>query len=190
MPHEHVKCFWLEATARARVSLRRYVGESICGASGMGYHNASIYLEERPARLTAEGYLMNEEHPLDDPRWPARCACGYVFADHERKQVFVELIYRRADTGATMTLREAPAGAMWNAWWMGEHHKGPDGIALVVKLPDAGEWLVDGPSYQDGKIQNAKGWTRTGTPPMCTATPSILTPRYHGFLTNGELRAC
>lgn len=45
-------------------------------------------------------------------------------------------------------------------------------------------WLVDAPSKQGSP------WTREGKPPKVTARPSILTSRYHGFLTDGFLVEC
>lgn len=35
-----------------------------------------------------------------------------------------------------------------------------------------------------------KPWTRTGAIPKVTCSPSILTPRYHGFLRDGFLEEC
>jgi len=84
-----------------------------------------------------------------------------------------------------MTLRDCPPGAMYDAFWYPE--KGPDGRALCVSLPPGGGmdfWHVDGPSKGGG------GWTRSGEPPFVTANPSILTPRFHGFLRNGWLESC
>lgn len=116
------------------------------------------------------------------------------------RQLFAREFYRRADTGLTMLLDEAPAGAMWNAWWIGRESRvykgpgsfiGPDGIALMVKTP-GGDWFVDGPA------NNGPGWTRSGAPPRVTASPSILIPHgrgasrepYHGWLRNGVLVPC
>ena len=81
---------------------------------------------------------------------------------------------------------------MWYADWMGQNYIGPDGHALVVRTP-SGDWAVDGPSSGGGK------WTRTGTVPNITVTPSIvmgphkdaegkiLKPGYHGWLRDGAL---
>lgn len=124
--------------------------------------------------------------PHDDPRWPAKCdQCGAPFPEFATWQVFQELIYRRADSGQEMTLRDAPPGAMWDAGWYWE--KGPDGKSLCVCLPPGGGldyWHVDGPAKGGGR------WTRTGVPPNVTANPSILTPRYHGWLRDGRLVDC
>jgi hypothetical protein len=94
-------------------------------------------------------------------------------------QVFQDQIYRRADTGEEYTLRDAPPGAMYIATWHDNH--------LRVCLPPNGGhdyWDVDGPS------KNGNGWTRSGDLPNVTANPSILTPRYHGFLRGGWLEEC
>lgn len=102
--------------------------------------------------------------------------------------MFPEGLFRRADTGEELTIREAPAGAMWDAAWM--HLKGADGRALMVRTPGGFDWFVDGPAT------NGPGWTRSGEPPNVTARPSIGVPdhrgafAYHGFLTDGVLRSC
>jgi len=124
----------------------------------------------------------------NDPRWPRKCSCGYQFVDEDEWQCNPYTLFKLGDTGELVTLAAAQAGAMWNAEWM--DHNGPDGISLVVRTP-AGDWAVDGPSYQDHKIQNERGWTRTGTIPDVTANPSILMPgKYHGFLRGGWLEEC
>jgi hypothetical protein len=86
---------------------------------------------------------------------------------------------------APFTLREAPAGAMWDAHWFEDTWSGPDGRSLMVKLPFGHEWLIDGPSSSGGR------WSRTGEPPKITVTPSILVKSergdYHGWLRDGVL---
>jgi hypothetical protein len=42
-------------------------------------------------------------------------------------------------------------------------------------------WTIDGLASSGGR------WTRTGEAPNFTVTPSILTPKYHGYLTAGVL---
>jgi hypothetical protein len=54
-----------------------------------------------------------------------------------------------------------------------------DPAHLVAVLPSCELWDIDGPS------SNGPGWSRSGEPPAVTVSPSILTPRYHGFLRNG-----
>lgn len=73
---------------------------------------------------------------------------------------------------------------MWAVWWIpkGDSWTGPDGLCLSVCLPDGTHWMIDGPSSSDGP-----GWERSGTPPLITARPSILTRQYHGWLTDGVL---
>jgi hypothetical protein len=108
--------------------------------------------------------------------------CPYLFEDGDEWQVFQELLYVCKVTGEEMTLRKARIGAMWDASWYLE--KGPDGLSLVVRLPDGHDWHVDGPASNGG------GWTRTGDAPRITVRPSILTPKYHGWLTDGQLVEC
>lgn len=206
-----IKVFWLEPTDRVRLKLRRYVGGSKCDASGTGYHNAEFPLGERTQRLGAlhesgRHYLgswsPDEAEFANHPDWPPRCACGYEFTESDDRQVFQDGIYRRADTGEDTTLRKAPPGAMWDAWWFGKSRQGADGICLVVKLPpDGHDWLVDGrASNCTMKDDNEhKCWVRHGDPRTgnvhvdknghtCAAgAGSIATPKYHGFLHNGHL---
>jgi hypothetical protein len=56
-------------------------------------------------------------------------------------------------------------------------------LPLTVMLPDGGVWCVDARASTPG----AGGWDVTGTPPNITVRPSILTDRYHGWLTDGVL---
>lgn len=189
-----VRCFWLEPTDQAQIWLRRCVIGALCAVSGHGYHNAQSHIEDRAAKFAEGGCLDVIEQPRDDARWPATCACGHVFAPGDIWQCNQELIYRRLDTGEPVTLANAPAGAMWNAWWIAQGHEycgpgswvGPDGMALMVRTP-AGDWCVDQPAG------NGAGWERSGVVPNITARPSIVVgspERYHGWLTNGELVPC
>lgn len=195
-----IRCFWLEETDRVKIFLRRYrsiEGDEQKCPGRYGFHNAALFLEERAAVHVAGGRsLAVVEHQHDDARWPAVCAaCGYVFRPEDPWQVNHHTIYRRADSGELLTLEEAPAGAMWNAWWMVERRtkRGPgtwvgdDGISLHVRTP-GGDWCVDAPPAGGNG-----GWTRSGTPPDVTASPSIVIgqpERYHGFLRAGWLEEC
>jgi hypothetical protein len=119
-----------------------------------------------------------------------------------RTQIYAALNGKRYHIGLTPIETEsgekidpAPPGAMWNAHWFREcrHESGlyydrnPDGIVLCVRTP-GGDWIVDGPSFRDKKESGS--WTRTGTIPNVTVTPSILQPNYHGWLRNGQLVRC
>jgi hypothetical protein len=194
---ERIQCFMLEPTTRTERKLRRFRGSSDgepkC-PSGWGYHNGHTAFGEGTYHYETDGdgdktIRWDDDHedpPHDDPRWPIKCDdCPYVFVPEDHWQVFREVIYVRKDTGATMTLRDCPPGAMWDAFWYPE--KGSDGRSLCVSLPPGGGldyWCIDAPSKGGG------GWTRSGEPPIVTANPSILTPRYHGFLRAGWLESC
>ena len=52
---------------------------------------------------------------------------------------------------------------------------------LILRLPDGTDWLVDGLSTSGG------GWDISGEAPNITARPSIQSPGFHGWLTNGVL---
>lgn len=190
-----IDCFWCEPTDRVRLQLRRFQFSTVrtCAAqpTGLSYCNACAPFGDHPIRWSKEhdGCLESYEDlgpAHDDPRWPKTCeACARSFDPEDQWQVSQEIIYRRVVTGAEFQLRDAPPGAMWDAGYHWD--KGPDGISLAVALPPAGgfdHWLVDGPSKGGGR------WTRSGTVPKVTANPSILTPRYHGWLRDGKLVEC
>lgn len=190
-----IQCFFLEPTDRGIRYLRRYVTSDLTGKGNkcpktfVGYHEAYIPLEEVPIKIRSDGCQVETQQdvvPHNDSRWPKTCVCGRIFTSEDIWQIVDHCLYRRADSGATMILRDAPAGAMWYAPWMEDWIHGPDGHCLVVRTP-VGEWMVDGPA------NNGPGWSRTGKPPKITARPSIgqlgddKAFRYHGFLTDGVL---
>lgn len=180
-----IKCFLLKRTGAERLSLRRY-SDGKCPSSHQ-YHDARRHLVDLP-----EGH--NTQKPdKTDPRWPVKCdRCDYVFQDTDQWQLFNEALF--VGNGLVTELQNAPPGAMWLADWLpaafgSEPFKAlPEDVRklghLVVRLPGGHDWDVD------TKASNGNGWTRTGLPPVVTALPSILTPNYHGFLTNGELISC
>jgi hypothetical protein len=161
MPH---KVFWLEPANTYKHELRRYASGSQCVARphGMSIHDARVELGVVEAEEYPTSYcLRDSEDTADDwktgtitrtdPRWPAQCVCGYVFADADTLQVNYEKLYEvrgGVRDGERHTLRDAPIGAMWDADWFrgcagGEPWTGPDGLCLVVKTP-GGDWMVDG----------------------------------------------
>lgn len=180
-----IACFWLEPTGLYRLGLRRFAR-----ATGAHYHDAEVEIGD----AEEVDPVTDDDHPHDDPRWPARCACGYLFAATDPWQRTHERLFRRADTGELLTLGEgpssAPAGAMWNAPWYAPAYVGSDGRSIVVRTPD-GDWLVDAPPSANGAR-----WVREGEPPRLTVRPSILfykrdgSPGYHAFLTDGVLEEC
>lgn len=188
-----IRCFWLEPTDQVEMSLRRYLGssESKCEGSGWGYHNAEATIGRCHKSEVTD--LHGDSWPHADPRWPARCACGYEFKPADPWQFNPNSLYKRSDTGELVVLGKAPAGAMWNATWMreGHHYRMVEGITLVVRTP-GGDWCVDGPAYPGGgaaPVPNA--WARSGAVPDITANPSIHFPgSYHGFLRGGWLEEC
>jgi len=190
-----VKCFMIEDTGRARVFLRRYVGEGKCESTRVGYHNVQKLVGVHPNPKGEDGCwhgVPAEQLGVVDADWPTACECGYQFTDEDVRQVFCDQLYAgtHPEQGPIeTTLDDAPAGAIWRASWYEQHtdYTGPDGLALVCMLPGNHPWHIDGPAMDGGR------WTRTGTPPALTVRPSILVnnpPPYHGFLTDGELVAC
>ena len=174
-------CFLILPTGEASRSLRRYCVESTCPIDTR-YHGAETRIGVAPLELTPRKYPAELAISRDDPRWPARCACGYRFRDTDQWQTIQEELFEATD-GRRFTTRlgDAPPGAMWHARYMADAWAGPDGLCLYVVLPSGEHWGMDCPSRDGGH------WKRDGNAPFVNVTPSILTSRYHGFLTNGIL---
>lgn len=202
-----IQCFFLHPTGRVSVKLRRYGHQSNPCPLYPGkysYHNAMQFIEEEPEEHNEQGYVSNDLKATlshDDPRWPVQCACGYVFQEGDEWQRFSEAIYRRTDTGEEMTIRDAPPGAMWYAWWLDEFYVPQGPHCLMVKTP-GGEWCIDSQANNctipdDRRQEQHHCWVRTGEPPNVTAgkggptcsagAGSIQCGSYHGFLRNGYL---
>lgn len=204
--YPEVTCFWLERTDQVRRRLRRYHSSSDethkC-PGGHGYHDASVPFDVISAS-ELPNYMLDGKPGKGDPRWATKCQhCDYAFTHEDAFQLFTEHLYRRADTGALTTLRDAPAGAIWNAEWLAGQPQstGPDGRSLQVKLPNGRHWSIDSiASNCDQKDRPHKCWVRHGEPPVITVDKrgdtcnagagSIWAGDYHGFLINGVLRSC
>lgn len=201
------ECFFIVPANRTRLSLRRYSHTHDCPGRP-GYHNADgPAIDVVPDRIEHGAWTARapDDWPHDDPRWPAKCdGCDYRFLDADEWQVFRDPIYVHEPTGAEYSLRDKRAGMMWDAFWMPEAYRGPDGRCLNVVCPDGREWMIDGPAKNctEPSDRGAYGvahrcWTRTGEPPVLTVGKgygktcgagggSIDTGGYHGFLQNGR----
>ncbi len=212
-----IKVFWIEPTDRERQWLRRFQFSTkrICAKASYGC-DAMFEIGEADILYSPEGYIEARKVPSrSDPRWPKACAaCGTPFTEDDEYQLHGKQIYVRPDTGDRYTLREAPPGACWDAWWV--HHRsrgeqaqvpgcgswiGPDGRSLVVKCPDGHEWSIDARASNctmpDDNTHHC--WVRHGKPEdgtlhvdkngkTCAAgAGSIMTGKWHGFLRNGYL---
>lgn len=195
-----IRCFWLEETDKVRRYFRRWHECTIQGS----YARGKVPLDE--IEIPAGEMLPAQDHRphLGDHRWPKACECGHEYVDTDQWQIFQERVYARTDTGEVMVLRDAPVGAMWDAWWMSDWCKGDDGRCLVVRCPQNGhEWMIDSRAsnctMQDDHVHHC--WLRSGEPPLITVSKeggftcsagggSIQTPTWHGFLRNGELVDC
>src|SRR4051812_43313995 len=125
-----VRCFMIVTTGRARRYMHRW-SDVICPATGQG-HSARAIADEGP----------EDELPPDDDwfeseeGWPAQCdTCAYEFppGDETKRAVSTDHFYRRVDTGEELLLRDAPPGAMWDATWLPDNYRGPDGRALMLR---------------------------------------------------------
>jgi|SRR5579872_123189 len=207
-----IKCFWLEPTDRQKRYLRRYASDSFAREvpgskcpGPMSYHDAMVFLDESREVMSADRTHWEDDGKsardfLGNPLWPTHCVCGYEFRATDEWQLFSSHIYRRVDTGEEMTLREAPEGAMWDATWLHcvPGWCGPDGRAIICKVPKNHEWQIDGPCSNCTRPNEPHHcWVRHGEPPNLTVDKngntcsagagSIITSQWHGFLRNGEL---
>lgn len=202
MPYPATPCFLITATQLARQGLRRY------GAFNEKHYHSAINWELDPVAVIeledgCHRYDTMEPPPLDDPRWPTRCECGYEFREEDEWQVFGDRWYRRDDNGLFLVLRKAPPGAMYDATWLHGHKQwcGLDGAAWNVVCPNGCTWHIDGQASNCTKPNDHehKCWVRHGDAPgftvdkngtTCAAgAGSIICGDYHGFLQNGILTA-
>jgi len=209
----NIPCFFLHETGTQRLSLRRFRFSGPCPGDA-SYHNAMVPIAEVPIESQEHngrrcmGSPSFEKPAKDDPRWPTHCSCGYEFADTDEWQLFNEALYRRSDTGELVTLRDAPAGALWYAFWrVGDLAPTPDGNIVMCKTP-GGDWCIDDRASNctrpDDNVHHC--WVRHGSPedPLglnsgqpfhvdkngdtCSAgAGSIICGNYHGFLHGGYL---
>lgn len=197
-----VRCFLLTPTDEVAVCLRRYASNHSHGVSKCTYlrerypgaekvahevHDVEVEIARQVGTLerSLDGDSTVELLPLDDPRWPTTCACGFAFDASHARQVWEHRLHRRSDNGELVTLDDAPAGALYFSHFgdVEGYQRHAPGQSLVCKTP-AGEWMIDGPA------SNGPGWTRTGTLPDISVTPSIgigNPMRMHGWLRNGWL---
>lgn len=142
------------------------------------YHSARVTFDR------VEGDSDEHMPDLHDDTlpWPTACdTCGEEFTETKRSAGLLHE-WARPDTGETHPRpHDFGPGAMWNADWMPSAMRNDDGVYLVVICPDGSEWHIDGPSSGGGR------WSRTGTPPDITVSPSVQTNAgYHGYLKNGS----
>jgi hypothetical protein len=210
--------YWLDPDGTVALGLRRYRHDWDQGAAArweceFGWHQAVAWRGEfAPQRWDTDPrgcQVTAAALPVDhaDPRWPQVCAggCGYRFAPADEWQEWEEPVYT-SPGGARFVLHTgwppppgvtvAGPGACWDAWWLPDGWKGPDGIGLTVRCPRPDgtpgpphDWQVDAPATGGGR------WTRTGDPHRgdLTVTPSIAAGvpgrpgYYHSHLQAGVL---
>jgi len=196
---EPIKCFWMEETGSVQRYLRQY--HSSCPAPWRflkGMLAYDIVSHQPNTTISLDSY--NNQEGIPHELWPSTCDCGHVFDKRDERDIFPDRIYRRTDSGETLSLRDAPVGAMWNAWWFPKCWQGADGISLHVMCPGQHEWCVDARCSNCTLPEDSihKCWTRQGTPPdvdvskaygpTCSAGGgSIQTKDWHGFLRHGCL---
>ncbi|MGH8260470.1 MAG: hypothetical protein ACREUG_12360, partial [Steroidobacteraceae bacterium] len=174
----------------------------------MTYHNTQTFLDIIERKFDESKHAWPIAPPSgvahEDPRWPAKCeGCDYRFTDQDRWQDFTRQIYIDRATGREYTLDEHVPGMMWDASWMHENWKGPDGRCLVVVRPNGREWMIDSQASNCTMKQDVgpfasthRCWVRHGEPPNITVDKagrtcaagagSIQAGDYHGFLKAGQ----
>jgi hypothetical protein len=217
-----IAVFFLTRTDQVQVQLRRYTmaADRPCPGSQWGCDASVVIAAAAPEAdwgvepgYDGRGGDLKELVAHDDPRWPTACGhCAAAFAPEHRHIVHVDRLYAGTPGGELHTIRRAPVGAMWDAFWHEglPAYTGPDGIALVVRTP-GGDWMVDSEASnctRKGDLTH-KCWIRHGDPrdpqglkggralhvdksgDTCAAgAGSIISGSYHGFLHNGHLVDC
>lgn len=203
----NIKVFFISPTDRYEQKLRRGAGsEASRCAIGKPYSYCTAH--EIIAVIQADKHPTSGmlDWPHDDPRWPKFCSqCKRSFTDADLWMVDHDRLYGNAE-GKLWTLRDAPVGACWNAFWLADSAAwaGPDGRSLVVKCPNGEttwDWCIDqrasNCTLPDDDVH--KCWVRHGSPEEGTlhvdknghtcgaGAGSIALPNWHGFLHNGHL---
>lgn len=152
-----------------------------------------------------ESKAIGQVWPSGIAHWPTACSCGYLFQQSDEWQIFAQWDYTDSETKTShWSHNNLPVGSMYFDDWMPKkmYWDNKEDAHLIVKLPDGTEWNVDSRANNctlpDDRTHRC--WVREGIPPVVTAgkaghtctagAGSILTPRWHGFLTNGELNQC
>lgn len=146
----NANCFVLEDNGTVRRWLRRYRSvdpdDKLCPVNR--YHNGMGLIGDGPSEPHngMAATLGDVSTYKDDPRWPVKCDhCDYHFTPEDQWQVFGKCLYRRVDTGEVMSIKEAPAGALWRATYQEDCASlvGADGQCWMCKLPGGHEWMID-----------------------------------------------
>lgn len=193
---EKVKTFWCEPSGVSRIEFIRFQTENQCPNRSIGQGCRAVrYVVDRVETEDVKDYAP--ELSRTNQYCPKTCDyCNKPFGPYDR----ISLGYPEYYIGAThlLTRHDLPAGAMWDAGeyykdW--DRYKSPDGIIVVVKLPNGLEFMPDGPATNRKEVP---AWTRTGDPKLANLTVqgSIASGKkgtskyYHGFLRNGILEPC
>lgn len=192
-----IRCFWIEPTGEAQLTLHVY-----CVGCGGG-------VERDVGRFPFNRLTGQSQHPnWDGLSWPERCEhCGRVFdfdwehRPHDDRSTTGRSFYRDAQ-GREATATEFGPGAMWEAPWYGEAIQGDDGRCIIVRVPGNHDWIIDGHASNCGRPDDKAHhcWCRHGEPPNLTVDKNCNTCQagagsfwadmphgWHGHLTNGWL---
>lgn len=195
-----IPLFWLERTGEVELELRR---SSIINDGGRcplgGWHSRrSVPITRRPGSYDTDRHVLNSidwTEFSDSSAWPLTCDCGYVFSDDDSR--FVDQHEIVVDAHGVEHVRsgygsELPHGAVFEAWWLaGTNWVGPDGMAIIVMVPEHHPWQPDSQASNctrkcpwrdddarqrhreheqhhsdqcDPRFENHKCWVRVGDP--------------------------
>lgn len=143
-----IKTFLIEETGKFYMALRRYKSsdrDNECPVHG--YHTVQKPLEIMGTheKGTSIGCEMDDYYrDIYKNQFPTHCDCGYAFREEDTYQIFREGQYVDHQ-GNFYTLQNAPAGAIWDAWWFKDvaEWRGPDGNSYICRLPNGHDWMID-----------------------------------------------
>ena len=105
---------------------------------------------------------------------------GVGWADRKPGDTWYAHYYKEPWAGTPEQVGKVTEGRFFGDRYLREDYDKRDPIC--IKLPDGHIWCID------QKASNGiEGWAVSGEVPNLTARPSILTERYHGWLTDWVL---
>lgn len=188
---------WRAVLAKPTGHFRYEIGIFGGACSKGGACRARVLLGITNDPVLVDGAMVFPKIAEDDPRWPAECQKCFasVGVKFERTRSIAPMYGVESDP-MIRALEDAPPGWMWNRDDLPEEWRGKDGMCLSMKLPDGADWLMDGPAQNCPDIAHHGhaghgecGWTRLGIAPQITVTPSVSSPRFHGWLRDGVLKS-
>lgn len=120
-----VACFLIEPIPEADWVLRITSADAkkgACSKTWLGVHDAVAVIDTGPL-IPREQYFHGHERkmpPLDDPRWPRACECGYVFGKGDLRRLGMRPVYvskTRAGRFSVYGADNMVPGMIYEAYW-------------------------------------------------------------------------